>query len=72
MKEIPAEAWHALEHGLDAHDRAPLIGSLFVKFLVASGYSDNEIRLVASTMVSYVELMGGPGDDYQADRTPLS
>jgi hypothetical protein len=39
MKEIPAEEWAALEHGLDAHDRAPLIGSLFVKLLVAAGYS---------------------------------
>jgi hypothetical protein len=55
MKEIPAEEWSALEQGLDAHDRAPLIGSLFVKLLVAAGYSDSEIRLAASTMVSYVD-----------------
>jgi hypothetical protein len=55
MKEIPAEEWAALEHGLDVHDRAPQIGSLFVKLLVAAGYSDNEIRMVASTMISYID-----------------
>lgn len=55
MRQIPAEEWAALEHGFDAHDRAPLIGSLFVKLLVAAGYSDKEIQLAASTMSTYVD-----------------
>ena len=55
MNEIPADYWTSLEKGLLSHERAPLIGSLFVKMMIAAGYSDNEVRLAASTMTAYVD-----------------
>ncbi|MCM0083561.1 hypothetical protein L4X63_18405 [Geomonas sp. Red32] len=49
------EDWKNLQTAVEVHDRAPLVGSLFVKILVAAGYSNSEIRLVASTISTYVE-----------------
>lgn len=54
IKEL-AQDWRALEAAVDVHERAPLVGSLFVKILVAAGYSNSEIRLAASTLTSYVD-----------------
>jgi len=53
--KVLAEDWNAIETAVEVHERAPMIGSLFVKILVAAGYTNNEIRLAAATMVSYVE-----------------
>jgi hypothetical protein len=55
MVKVLAEDWSALEAAVEVHERPPLIGSHFVKILVAAGYSDSEIRLAAATMVLYVD-----------------
>ena len=55
MIKVLAEDWKALDAAVEVHERAPLVGSLFVKILVAAGYSNSEIRLAAATMTAYVE-----------------
>jgi hypothetical protein len=49
------EDWQSLEAAVEEHERAPLVGSLFVKILIAAGYSKSEVRLAATTMTTYVE-----------------
>jgi len=53
--KVLAEDWSALEEAVDVHERPPLIGSRFVKILVAAGYSNPEIRLAVATMTAYVD-----------------
>jgi hypothetical protein len=53
--KVHAEDWSALETAVELHERPPMIGSHFVKILVAAGYSNSEIRLAAATMTSYVD-----------------
>ncbi len=55
MIKVLAEDWNALEAAVDVHERPPMIGSQFVKILVAAGYTNNEIRLAAATMTAYVD-----------------
>ena len=55
MIKVLEEDWKNLEAAVEVHERPPLIGSQFVKILVAAGYTNNEIRLAAATMVSYVD-----------------
>lgn len=55
MIKVLAEDWKVLEAAVDVHERPPLVGSQFVKILVAAGYTNNEIRLAAATMTAYVD-----------------
>ena len=49
------ENWSALEEAVQVHERAPLVGSLFVKILVDAGFSNADIRLAATTMIAYID-----------------
>jgi hypothetical protein len=53
--KVLAEDWSTLEVAVEVRERPPLIGSYFVKILVAAGYSNSEIRLAAATMTAYVD-----------------
>ena len=55
MFKVLTEEWSILEAAVDVHERPPMVGSYFVKILVAAGYSNAEIRLAAATMTSYVD-----------------
>ena len=45
MSKVLAEDWNTLEIAIGIHERPPMIGSQFVKILVAAGYSNADIRL---------------------------
>jgi hypothetical protein len=55
LLKVHADDWKALETAVEVHERAPLVGSLFVKILVGAGYSNSDIRLAVATMTAYVD-----------------
>ena len=55
MNRLPVLEWDALGYAIDAHEQPTVVGSQLFHILEGLGYTTEEIRAVARTLVSYVD-----------------
>ena len=55
MTEITNEDWAAFKRDLGANERPSLVGMMLFNLMEAAGYSVEDIRSAASTMISYAD-----------------
>ena len=53
MTKVPTPDWTVFELAVEVNERPAQIGSMFFKLLEDSGYTADEIRTVAKTLLAY-------------------
>ena len=53
MTEVSTEDWSSFKMAIEINERPSQIGSLFFKVIDGAGYTAEEIRAIAKTLLAY-------------------